>query len=167
MHIKDENTILVIANSDIFLDPLIDRIIPFVRNDDFIALTRYETPDSLFPYMQESGSPGEISRSQDAWIFKAGLINSTLLESLKGLPIGVLGCENILANHFYESGAKISNPCTNIRIIHNHRSCVRSYTKDQRLTGVYSFPRTQSTEQFILGRRLQAVQLHIHDIEDI
>lgn len=167
IHIKDENTILVIANSDIFLDPLIEKIIPFIRNDDFIALTRYETPDSLFPYMQESSSPGEISRSQDAWIFKASLINSNLLESLKGLPIGVLGCENILANYFHKAGASISDPCCNIRIIHNHCSRVRSYTKDQRLTGEYSFPRTQSREQFILGRRFQSEHLLIDDIQSI
>jgi len=117
--------------------------------------------------MQATTALGEVSRSQDVWIFKAGLVSDELLESIHDLPVGMLGCENILVNSFLEHGATISNPCVNIRVVHNHHSRIRSYTKQQRLPGVYSFPLTQSKEQFILGRRFKTVQLNAHDIEAV
>jgi hypothetical protein len=163
----DINTVIVMANSDIFLSRAVSDILPYIKDDDFVALTRYESADSQRPYMQATTALGEVSRSQDVWIFKAGLVKNELLESIHDLPVGMLGCENILVNYFLEHGATVSNPCVNIRVVHNHHSRIRSYTKQQRLPGIYSFPLTQSKEQFILGRRFKTVQLNAHDIETV
>lgn len=148
-----DDTIIIIANSDIFLDTSLPRILEGLSNEDFIGLTRYEMRYSRMPFMAEQFRGRTMSTSQDVWIFKAGVLKNLPAEDIPDLWLGIPGCENILASFIYIQGINIVNPCLGARVIHNHKSEHRSYTADSRLHGLYAFPYIQTAEQFLCGRR--------------
>jgi capsular polysaccharide biosynthesis protein len=148
-----DDTIIIIANSDIFLDASLPRILEGLSNNDFISLTRYETRHARTPFMAEQFRGRTMSASQDVWIFKAAILKNLPAKDNPGLPLGIPGCENILASFIHRQGVNVVNPCLDIRVIHNHNSEQRSYTEDSRLRGLYAFPCIQTVAQFLCGRR--------------
>ena len=150
LHLPEE-TIVVLANSDIYLDPSTHILLEGLRDDDLVALARYETIDAKAPFMIDVATPGTESLSQDVWIFKSCILKRLPLDEIPCLPLGVPGCENALAAFLYNNGIQISNPCIGIKSIHNHRSQERSYA--ERIVGLYAFPPIQTCHQFLCGRR--------------
>lgn len=145
--------ILIIANSDIVLPVDLLEIFPYIRNDDFIALNRYECADDCFPFGLKSLIPGTPSLSQDTWIFRFNTHSNIPPMHLPNVPMGVPGCENRLAAVMHQKGYHVQNPCIDLRTLHVHASGFRSYNLGDRLSGLYAFPRISSKRQFCSGLR--------------
>lgn len=150
---QGRDSIVIIANSDIFLCDGLQSIFSAIMPKDFVCLNRFDSQDSIYPYMISRARPGSVSWSQDTWLFNTRMLDYINLSALPLINLGLPSCENSLAWHLYNQGITISNPCLGIRTVHNHRCQLRSYTEAQRLQGNYAYPRIQTKYQFIAGRR--------------
>jgi hypothetical protein len=148
-----EESVIILANSDIFITTDVRSIIPAIRINDFLALTRYESFSEKKPLHITTNIPGAVSISQDTWIFLSSAAELLAESAHCDIPLGILGCESSLLAKVYNCGFKISNPCLNTRTVHNHKSLIRSYSPADRLLGVYAYPMTMTKEQFLLGKR--------------
>lgn len=107
-----ENSINVIANSDIFFTEKVETSMNTV-----LALSRWD----YFP----DGSSVHFDRadSQDVWVFYGKPKIRTSIE----FSMGVAGCDNRLAYEIQQSGYNVINPSKSIKTFHFHTSNVRNY----------------------------------------
>lgn len=124
-----EDDINIISNTDIYFNEslkLVDKINHFEKK--CLALGRWDIiNDSKLRFCQND-------YSQDTWIFKGKIRN------LNGdIPLGIVGCDNKIANEISKGGYKIINPSLSIITIHYHRSSFRNYNNKYKLNPPYRF----------------------------
>ena len=122
-----EDSIVVFANADIYLDSTIRSIWSTNLEDKFFALLRYDDNekggDEIF---------GPRADSQDTWI-----ISSTSVKKRKwkyedfNFSFGVSGCDNAITLEMLRMKFLIVNPSLTIKTHHLHLSEYRTYTKDE------------------------------------
>lgn len=140
---QNKNSLLILTNNDIELTDDILRLAPWIRTNDVICLSRHE------PNLIGFEHPPEIF--QDCWIMRAQPIAAEVIHALD-FYLGIPGCDNRYAAIMKQAGFQVWNPCINTRIIHHHRSSVRSTTRN-RLTGLYYEPYACSLEDYIMRRQ--------------
>jgi len=120
--------ICILANADIFTDESIELLDYINLKNSILALNRYEYDDENVSSLLcgsecKSGAPGMYSKytptvwSQDAWIWNMQKI--TVKNA--NFCLGVVGCDNKIANLIFKSGYKIYNPSFLISINHYDR----------------------------------------------
>jgi hypothetical protein len=119
-----ENTFVVFANSDIYLDtswPLWS----LNMNNVFLSLLRYEEPEHP---EQEAELFGPRADSQDTWVVHSNSVKSRSwdLESLK-FEFGQPGCDNAINVEFLKKKFIVANPAFSFKTIHCHGSKLRNY----------------------------------------
>jgi hypothetical protein len=91
-----------IINADVYFDESVKRITEVEMTNRFYAITRISNG--------EYQNPG----SQDFWVFRAPLTFSP------PIYLGVNGCDSFLAQHAFDAGYTVLNPCLTIHIYHKH-----------------------------------------------
>jgi len=113
--------ICIIANSDIYYDHTLTRLLTYNFKNKIMALSRNDM---------------KRKDSQDSWIGVAPL-NINLVKS--DFAFGVLGCDNVFAKVCRDSGYIVINPCKTIKSYHLHFSNFRTYSKKNRVAGGFYF----------------------------
>jgi len=115
-----QNKICMIANSDIFIYEFDKTILDALDKNSWVyALTRHEY-DLSCPLINK------YEGSHDCYIFKANVVNESILENVdfyQNYP----GIETRIIKALYEQNLKILNPCSQIKIVHLHKSNVRNH----------------------------------------
>lgn len=123
---KCPEQISILANTDIYFDQSVSRIreIFSANSNAFVTISRYE----------QEGTQRTLHKnphwSQDVWaIFgKNKLLTPALKNTLK-IPLGVPRCDNKIAYLFSIYGAKVYNPCLDIKTFHVQETDSRTYDK--------------------------------------
>ena len=128
--------ICMISNADIWLKECDIELINLIKTNKNIgySLSRHEH-DMSCPLIERSLNAGKFSRlyqSYDSFIFKSPInINYKLISHIQNR----MGAENIFKIELEKIGMQFINPCKCIIIVHEHKSCVRTYDeKDDMLT---------------------------------
>jgi len=108
--------IVILANSDIYMDRSLFLLDHYDFSNTFLALSRYEDGHHTL------GNKG----SQDTWIFQSPLCVDL---SLFNFSFGIPGCDNRLAKIVSDAGYRVLNPCLSIITYHLHRSDYRTYNR--------------------------------------
>lgn len=119
------DAIIVIANSDIYLDDTWRIIWSTAMENKFISLLRWDDsedprePPKLF---------GPRADSQDTWAVAASSIKSRKWdwESVK-IPFGKGGCDNAINVEMLKQRFLVVNPCMSLYTHHVHTSGIRNY----------------------------------------
>lgn len=125
--------ISVLANSDIYLDDSIGRILDIFETEPsaFIALSRFDkVGDEFVPHTDPHWS-------QDTWAFMPRDNDDEMHDKLFDVPLGVPRCDNKIAYVFATMGYRVFNPFPMVRAIHVHETNLRYYSKkgDRRVIG--------------------------------
>ena len=125
----DPATIVVFANTDIYLDETWRSMWSTDLNDIFIALLRWDEPVNG---STEAKMFGPRSDSQDTWALYSNSVFSRIWD-MKALdiPFGKSGCDNAILVEFLRQKFKVVNPAMSLRTIHVHQSEVRNYIKSE------------------------------------
>lgn len=131
--------VCVIANSDISFDRTLALVIPHVRPNVLITLSRWENTSGpvMGGHVVDEEDGKLFSHTQDVWIFQGG----GLPHFRADLQLGILACETRLAYEAAAAGVIVMNPALSIRTQHHHASNVRTYTKKDVYTGPRYLPR--------------------------
>lgn len=134
------DSICIIANTDIFFDDTLSILKSVDISNDFISLTRW---DLLFTdekwYIQFynhlfRGGPATTGMlSQDSWIFKSPIKIDDRSNFLMGKP----GCDNRIIQIYHENGYNVKNPSMQIITKHLHTSNHRTYNHNDVISGPY------------------------------
>jgi len=113
-----ENSINIIANSDIIFDETL-QLTNQLKENDCWALSRWE--------INNDGGNGDIIQSngdsQDSWIFKGQIKPIEYCD----FPLAMLGCDNRIAYEIQKAGYDITNPCLSVKTWHLHNTNHRNY----------------------------------------
>ena len=120
-----DGDVVVLANADVIFDGSAEQL-SRIEPAEAYALTRYE-PDGWGDWHIRNGSD-----SQDAWVLRRPWppIHAEF-------HLGVPGCDNRFAKLLADAGLRVLNPSLTIRLLHNHLSEVRNYTRAQQVMGEY------------------------------
>lgn len=123
-----QGDMMVLTNTDIQLDGRIFGLREVLKENQLIALSRYEADGTL------ANSPW---CTQDTWVLLGQKIHQSALWS-SDIPIGTPGCELRFSEVLYSVGYSVFNPCEDIRNLHVHSE--PSVHKDEiRNFGAYLF----------------------------
>lgn len=116
------NQLVIVANLDISFDDTLQELaeLTYFPPDLTLFLSRYERPPNEPLGIGSQCGPKYIG-SHDVFVFKAPL-PPQLVESCRGIPLGILGAENVAMWNFKSAGYTVDNPCDRIHTWHNHRS---------------------------------------------
>ena len=125
----DPATIVVFANTDIYLDETWRSMWSVDLNDVFVGLLRWEEPADG---NSQAKMFGPRSDSQDTWALYSNSVFSRIWD-LKALdiPFGKSGCDNAILVEFLRQKFKIVNPALSLRTLHVHHSEIRNYVKSE------------------------------------
>jgi hypothetical protein len=130
--------VCVVANSDILFDETIELAEGVLDRCDLISLTRWESPSG--PRMIGHVIDDLLfSGSQDSWIFRAGGLPEVELS----IPLGDVGCDQVIAGWAVSQGLRVSDPALSIRTWHHHAD--RSRADRPILGGRYGYPELTTT----------------------
>ncbi len=122
---KCPDKISVLANSDIYFDSSISRVVEIfsANHKAFVTISRYE----------QEGSAKTLHKnphwSQDVWaIFGKNKLTQALKNTLN-IPLGVPRCDNKIAYLFSVYGSKVYNPCLYVKTFHVQETDSRTYDK--------------------------------------
>ena len=122
-----KNKICMISNSDIYLYECdIDCLIRL--SDNIFALTRHEH-DLSKPLIDKRYG------SHDAFIFNSPL-DKKILVNLHHIQ-NVAGSDDSVVNNLVDNGYNLYNPCFQIKIVHLHKSELRTYNQIKIANGKY------------------------------
>ena len=120
------NSLVALANADIYLNETWRSIWSVNLADTFVALLRWEEG-------KDANGPtifGPRNDSQDTWLIHSNsVLARTWNLSAFNIPFGKAGCDNAILVEFLRNKFKIVNPAMNIQTIHVHQSEVRTYEK--------------------------------------
>lgn len=106
----DNDTIHIIANTDIYFDENIGVLQYLDLNHKCLALSRWDTTEAKKPLLYNHND------SQDVWIFKG--------QPKQGLtadfPLGVPRCDNRIMYELEKVGYQVLNPAYSIKAFHLH-----------------------------------------------
>jgi len=122
-----DNTIVVFANADIFIDETFKELWNLNLEDKFLALLRYEFDGDI----ADAKIFGPRSDSQDTWIVRSDDIKKRDRSTWKKMDFqfGKMGCDNGLALEMMRAKFLVVNPSQTIRTYHVHTSEIRNYSK--------------------------------------
>lgn len=125
-----DNTIVVFANADIFIDDASFKELWHLNLDDkFLALLRYDLPIS--GDLADAKIFGPRADSQDTWIVRSDDIkrrDRSVWEKMN-FQFGKMGCDNGLALEMMRAKFLVVNPSQTIKTYHVHSSEIRNYSK--------------------------------------
>ena len=123
----------VIANADIsFVDT--SRLHSRVEVGRLVALTPWD--NHHHPRFTGHMIDGKLySGSQDAWAFVAGTLPAVDV----GIPMGHIGCDQLIAGWALRQGLDLRDPCFDVRIRHWHAGESNS-TQKPPLAGYFAYP---------------------------
>lgn len=114
----DEN--IIICNSDIYFDETLSLLKDIDMTNKFYVLNRYD-------FIQEGDEKKivlyDVPYSQDAWIFKKGLMLKDA-----DFNLGIPGCDNKIALLALLNGNMIYNPSKVVKSYHVHKNKSRNYS---------------------------------------
>lgn len=116
---QDRN--IIIANTDIWIPEFSLKLVEerFDLSQHILALSRWDyDPAKGWKLFQRRDS-------QDAWIFRNPVVDVDA-----PFFLGKPGCDNRLTYELSKTGRRVSNPCLDIQINHEHRSKVRTWTRN-------------------------------------
>lgn len=118
-NLKDD--ICMITNADIYLYDCPLNLIQLLKdNKNAYALTRHEY-DMSHPLIDHFGG------SHDCYIFNSKFLNNDLENEDINLHQNLPGIETHIIKYFFDQGFKIFNPCTQIKIVHLHKTNLRNH----------------------------------------
>jgi len=122
-----DNTIVVFANADIFIDRSFKELWSLNLEDKFLALLRYEFEDEV----ETAKIFGPRADSQDTWIVRSDDIKRRPRSAWSGMnfQFGKMGCDNAIAMEMMRQKFLVVNPAQSIRTYHVHGSEIRNYSK--------------------------------------
>ena len=118
------NTIVVFANADIYLDSTIRNVYSTNLDNTFLALLRYEN-GTIF---------GPRADSQDSWVITSDSVKErSALWKYDSLhfSFGISGCDNAITCEMLRMKYLVVNPALTIQTHHVHDSQIRTYDKDE------------------------------------
>ena len=125
-----DNTIVVFANADIFIDDAsFKELWNLNLEDKFLALLRYDLP--LSGELGEAKIFGPRADSQDTWIVRSDDVkkrDKSVWESMN-FQFGKMGCDNALALEAMRAKFLVVNPSQTLKTYHVHASDIRNYSK--------------------------------------
>ena len=125
-----DNTIVVFANADIFIDDNSFKELWHLNLEDkFLALLRYDLPMS--GDISEAKLFGPRADSQDTWIVRSEDVKKrdrSTWESMN-FQFGKMGCDNGLALEVMRAKFLVVNPSQTLKTYHVHASEIRNYSK--------------------------------------
>lgn len=124
-----DNTIVVFANADIFIDDSFKELWHLNLEDKFLALLRYDLPNS--GDLADAKIFGPRADSQDTWIVRSDDIKKrdrSVWEKMD-FQFGKMGCDNGLALEMMRAKFLVVNPAQTIKTYHVHSSEIRNYSK--------------------------------------
>lgn len=105
-----QGEVVVVANTDIAFDDSIRLLHKECKPNRLVTLTRWEPPFAC-PRMLGHFAYGRFfSGTQDAWCFVGGELPEMQLE----VPLGVVGCDQIVAGWAASRGCEVTNPSMSI-----------------------------------------------------
>jgi hypothetical protein len=121
-----KGTLVVFANSDIYLDDSWSELWSINLKDKFLSLLRYEEPTHSDEELKLFG-PREDS--QDTWVVHADSVKERVWKDFKDLDFqfGKAGCDNAINVEMLRKKFVVANPCKSLRTIHCHASQIRTY----------------------------------------
>ena len=128
-----QNEVIILANSDIYFDNSLEKIIDYDFTNKVFCILRYDLNNNneleIFKHFNEPRSD-----SQDSWIFTSPLnVNLNNINFNFGVP----GCDNMFASELFNSKYKLLNPCYDIITTHLHNSNERNDNEYERIHGNY------------------------------
>lgn len=124
-----EGTLVVFANSDIYLDNSWSELWSMNLKDKFLSLLRYE--ESQDP-TEEPKLFGPREDSQDTWILHADSVKKREWTDFKDLDFefGKAGCDNAINVEMLRKKFIVANPSLTFKTIHCHASQIRTYDQN-------------------------------------
>jgi hypothetical protein len=126
------NTIVALANSDIYFDDTIKHLWKISFEDRCLALLRYEHSPAGTSHAHILGPRAD---SQDTWIFNSNSIKSRATTKWTDETyntfnyfLGTPGCDNSFITDIVKERFTVVNPAGSIKTYHIHGSNIRSYT---------------------------------------
>ena len=135
---KHHGRLCVIANSDIAFD-VTRGLRSAVHPTRLTCLTRWED-DSGPRFIGHQFDDAFFSGSQDAWAFVAGTVP---IDDI-AVPMGTVGCDQVIAGAAASKGIRVSNPSLTIRTRHVHATKERPDRPS--VTGLYGYPHLTTLE---------------------
>jgi hypothetical protein len=130
---KEPTSHLLFANSDIVFDQGIEQLAKKLTSTNSVAcITRCELSGAV---------PAGVEKlqSQDGWMIRCQVIDALLIDQLKGLKLGVPGCEHLLATTLVAHGYDLWNPCLDCHILHMDPDPINHHTQQRRYWGLYAY----------------------------
>jgi hypothetical protein len=119
------NTIVVFANSDIYLTPTWRDIWSIDLKDVFLSLLRWEEPT------EPNAEPelfGPRPDSQDTWVLYSSSVKEREWDyTTLDFPFGKSGCDNAINVELMRKKFKVANPALSLKTMHCHSSQFRTY----------------------------------------
>lgn len=116
-----KNNICMITNTDIYLYECDTNLIESLKHSKIAyAITRHEHDMSKITIDPYRGS-------HDSYIFNSKFINDTIINEHTDFHQNILGIESHVIKNLHDQGFRMLNPCEQIKIVHLHKTNVRSY----------------------------------------
>jgi hypothetical protein len=124
-----DDVLVAFANADICIDKSWINLWSVNLEDKFLALLRYDVPDS--EATKDAKLFGPRPDSQDTWVIRAADVKRRGPEIWKNLDFnfGHMGCDNALALEMLRQKFLVVNPALTIKTFHFHSSDVRNYNE--------------------------------------
>lgn len=136
----------VLANADIQFD-YTARLLPSVLHEKrLVTLTRWEN-NSTPRMIGHMKADRFYSGSQDVWSW----IGGDCVGLGDRVPLGVIGCDQVICGEAMAAGYEVVNPALSIRTYHNHASTGRG-EGELSVIGTYAYP--ELTTLAVTGRMI-------------
>lgn len=119
----------IMINSDCFIGEETDwEFIQYMNDQSVYCMSRYDLL-SIDPIQIDTTSLLPAEWSQDAWIFKGKLKEGVVCD----FPFGKLACDAAFAYNLQTKKYSVSSPCSNVKILHWHKTGIRTYSQKDRV----------------------------------
>lgn len=143
-------THLLFSNSDIVFNEGIKELVSVLSEPAWAAcLTRREI-DGSFPVGIDP------LQSQDAWLLRRQPLAESLIEQMKGVRLGIAGCEHVLAAALVAHGFDLWNPCEDCLAFHTDSAPRTHYPMGDRYWGLYAYVPSCRVQD--LGRKYPSIR---------
>ena len=117
--------LVVIANSDIYLDSSWRLLWSVSMKDTFLGLLRWDEQENTKDAPKLFGPRDD---SQDTWVVDSNSVKDrTWDDKAMDIPFGQNGCDNVVAIEMLKQKFSVSNPCMSLVTHHLHTSGYRTY----------------------------------------
>jgi hypothetical protein len=120
---QGDGNIVIICNGDIYFDHCTNwKDIESVSENDFWSVSRYnESPEGEWVLFDQADKG-----SHDCWVLRTPIRTFS-----SDYHLGIIGCDQLIAQRAVEAGFRVANPCLSITCRHLHRSNIRNHFLSQ------------------------------------